>query len=402
MRVCVLTSSYPLKPGDMAGWFVRQQCQAMAEGEGVEVIVLAPGHPDAPACERDGRVEVRRLTYFRPKRLQQLAYGAGIMSNLRSRPVAWLNLVPFLLSLAGGAVRYGRRANLIHAHWGPIGALAVLMRRFHRRPVVLSVRGSDITGSSRLIRRITAWATGHADAVTANTPVSRRKAARHVRDKDLCRYVPNGVFLPDKQELETARAERTDGEFRLVSVGRLVPERRYDLLVAAIGRVRRTNPEVRLTIVGDGPEREALESLVAEHGLGERVTFTGQLPREEVGKHLARADTYVSTTERDNFANAVMEAGAYRLPVVATRVGFPAEAVLDGQTGFLVAQGDEDGLVQALTTLAQDPKRRVEFGRRMRDRIEQLGLTWAKCAARTVELYRAVLAKFATEDFRRE
>jgi glycosyltransferase involved in cell wall biosynthesis len=275
-----------------------------------------------------------------------------------------------------------------------MGALAVLTRPFHRRPVVLSVRGSDILGPGSLVRRVTAWAVRRCDAVIANAPVSHRAAAALRTEAELCRCIPNGLTLPPMEELTAARARRTGGRpVNVVSVGRLVRERRHDLLVRATARIRRTRPAVTLTLVGDGPERAALERLVGQLGLRPAVRLVGQVPHREVSRYLTEADMYVSATEADNFANAVLEGAAHALPVVVTRVGFPAEVVVDGRTGYLVEPGDEEGLYQAMLKLVDDPAQRRGAGLAMRRRVEELGLTWSECAARTLEVYQAVLER---------
>ena len=397
VRVCVLTSSYPLDSHDTSGWFVREQCRHLAANEGVELTVLAPGHAGAPGYERHGRIEIRRMRYFFPAGLQRLAYEPGVLTNLKTHPVAWLNLLPFLAVCYLKTIQYGRKADVIHAHWGPMGALAILARPFHRRPVVLSVRGSDILGTGGLVGRLTAWAVRRSDAVSANTPVSRTAADKFRAGKALCRYIPNGLALPSMAELLATRSRRTDGLVRVVSVGRLVRERRCDLLIRAMARLR-PGRAATLTIVGDGPERSALERLIGELGLDGCVTLVGRVLRQDVGRYHAESDIYVSATETDNFANALMEAAAHALPVVATRVGFPAEVVVDGETGYLVEPGDENGLSEAMRKAVDDPVWRREAGLRMRRRVEDLGLTWEACAARTVELYRDVLREAGRKD----
>jgi glycosyltransferase involved in cell wall biosynthesis len=392
VRVCVLTSSYPLHANDMSGWFVEEQCRHIAEDEGVELTILAPGHPGAPDHERLGPLDIRRLSYFFPASLQRLAYGTGVLSNLRSRPLAWLNLVPFMLVFSLETIRVGRKADLIHAHWGPMGALAVFTRPFHRRPVVVSVRGSDIMGGVSLVRRVTAWALRRADGVSANTPVAYETVVKLSANPSLCRYIPNGLMLPDMDELSAARRRRTQDDVKIVSAGRLVRERRYDVLIRAMARIRALRPTVSLTVVGDGPELRTLKHLAETLSLGDGVRFIGQVSRRDVSRFLAEADIYVSATEADNFANAVLEGAAHALPVVATRVGFPADVVLDGQTGYLVEPGDEEALSEAVLKLVDDPQGRREAGLRMRRRIEEFGLSWRECAARSVELYRVALA----------
>jgi glycosyltransferase involved in cell wall biosynthesis len=274
-----------------------------------------------------------------------------------------------------------------------VGTLAVLTKHLHGRPIVVSVRGSDILGPNAFIRRLTAWTIARSDAVSGNTPVSHRAASAFCRAQTPCRYIPNGVYLPNWQELTTTRDGRTDHEVRIVCVGRLVRERRQDLLIRAMAQLLAVNKDTRLILLGDGPERPGLEALSRELDLAEKVRFVGRVPRPAVRRYLSHADIYASPTASENFANAVLEAAAHGLPVVATRVGFPAEVVQDGRTGALVEPGDAGALTRALAALLESPEKRLRAGRRMRQRLENLGLTWSDCAAKTIALYRKTCEK---------
>ena len=397
MHVCVLTTSYPQWEGDMGGHFVASLARHLSKQGDMEVTVLCPASPGAVGLERSGKLEVRRVRYFYPQRLQKLAYGAGIPWNLRRSFIAWVN-IPFLLSaFAWNLLRFAPRCDVIHAHWGVLGALGIALRWIHRRPIVLTVHGSDLRSRIAPIRWITRWAIRNADAVT--TP-SRQfwGDCCQVRGTDRsCCFLPNGVDAPGMDELERQRHKRRPprDEVSIVSVGRLVAERRHDVLIRTFARIREQFPSVRLTLVGEGPQRRSLEQLVEELGLAEAVRFTGLVPTSEVARYLVSADLYVSATSVDNFGTAVVEAAAHALPVVTTRVGFPAELVQEGVGGFVVPAEDEDALVDAMCKALEDPEQLRQMGLKMRKRVEELDLTWNKSAERTIEIYRKVILNSA-------
>jgi len=392
MRVCFVTTSYPQWVGDMAGHFVQSLARHLAAEQNTTVTVLCPASPHAAGAEGCGALRVRRLRYFRPDRLQKLAGGDGIPWNLRHSLTAWANVPPFLGVFFRELCRLGGKAEIIHAHWGVLGALAVFTRPLHGCGVVLTVHGSDLRSSLAPIRWMTRWAIRRADAVM--TP-SRQfwEDCRRVRGTARrCYFLPNGIEAPSEQELKQARQARpqsTAERMNIISVGRLVAARRHDILIRAFARVRGRYPAARLTLVGDGPRRKALADLVAQLGLQEAVSMPGRVATFEVSRYLLAADLYVSPTSIDNFGTAVVEAAAHALPVVTTRVGFPAELVPEPDGGFVVEPEDEDALTEAMFKVLQSDRRR-EMGLRMRRRVEELGLTWPKCAARTAEIYRRV------------
>ncbi len=323
MHVCVLTTSYPQWEGDMGGHFVESLARHLSKQPDLEVTVLCPASPLSGKVERSGKLEVRRVRYFYPQRLQKLAYGAGIPWNLRHSFIAWVNIPFLLLAFAWNLLRFAPRCDVIHAHWGVLGALGIALRWIHRRPIVLTVHGSDLRSRIAPIRWITCWAIRNADAVTTPSPDFADVCSRIRRSAGRCYFIAHGVSFPTRDELDRARSLRksASGLGRIVTVGRLIEERRHDLLIRALGQVRERFPSVGLTIVGDGPRRETLIALVRELGLTDVVRFAGQVAVDEVSEYLLSADLYVSPSTVDTFGLACVEAAAHGSPLVVTRGG---------------------------------------------------------------------------------
>jgi glycosyltransferase involved in cell wall biosynthesis len=143
----------------------------------------------------------------------------------------------------------------------------------------------------------------------------------------------------------------------LVFVGRLAPVKGIRILLEAMGRVA---APVRLTIVGDGPDRAHLERAAAP--LGDAVRFTGYLSQAEVAATLTRAHVVVLPSLAEGVPVMLMEAMAARLPVIATQVAGTAELVEDGVSGRLVPPGDAVSLAAAIDALAVDEGRRQRMG----------------------------------------
>ena len=154
---------------------------------------------------------------------------------------------------------------------------------------------------------------------------------------------------------------------RLLFVGRLAPVKGLRILLEALAQARESRPDLALTIVGDGPDRAALETLAAP--MGAAVTFTGSLSQEGVAARLGASDALVLPSFAEGVPVVLMEAMAAGLPVVATRVAGVPELVEDKASGHLVAPGDTAALTAALLALADDPDRRARMGRAGRARV---------------------------------
>ena len=151
--------------------------------------------------------------------------------------------------------------------------------------------------------------------------------------------------------------------FRVLCVGRLVPEKGQAILIEAIAELCHRGLPIRLTVVGDGPSRQALEALATQRGLDGQVTFTGALGEEEVIARYQDSDALCVPSFAEGLPVVLMEAMALGLPVVTTRISGIAELVEDGTSGFVVPPGRIDLMADALSRLATDPRHRLEMGR---------------------------------------
>jgi len=193
-------------------------------------------------------------------------------------------------------------------------------------------------------------------------------------DPDRVTVIHNGLDI-DRFDRDAARmptsaipSGRGDGPV-VVLVGNMKhPVKGHGEMLRAASAVLRTLPQVRFLFIGDGALRPQLERQVHEMGIDHAVTFAGK--RTDVPALLARCHIAVSASHSEGLSNAVMEAMASRLPVVATSVGGNIELVRDGRTGFLVRRGDPVDLAQRLVELARHPALARRLGLAGRRRVE--------------------------------
>lgn len=161
----------------------------------------------------------------------------------------------------------------------------------------------------------------------------------------------------------------------VVAVGRLVPVKRFDLLIAAAAQAREKIPELRLRILGEGYERDALERLVEELDARSWVELPGRVDDDELVDAYRQAWLVASTSLREGWGMTLTEAAACGTPAVATRITGHADAVIDGRTGLLV---DDVEVATALVELLDDPARRAAMGAAALRRAAEL--TWERTA----------------------
>ena len=332
MRVLVLTTSYPRGREDTAGRFVADAVEHV-QAAGVDVEVVSPAS----------------FRHF------GLAYGHGIVGNIRARPWRLLLVPAFLWSFRRAAASH--ECDLVHAHWLAAAAVAVTLRK----PFVVQVWGTDVELARWvpwLVRPVLRRARLVLAASHALAEAAQSLGAREVR------IVPSGVVIP-------ASVGRPEEPPHVLYVGRLSVEKGVlELAEAAAG--------LPLRVVGDGPLRA-------------QVPSEGFVAPDELGPWFERAAVVAAPSRREGYGVAAREAMAWGRPVVASAVGGLLDAVEDGVTGLLVPPGDVGSLRTALERLLGDAELRARLGAAARDKA-QLEFSFAVATDALLAVYEEALA----------
>jgi len=335
VKVTVLTTSYPRTREDVAGRFVADAVEHVRR-RGVEVEVVSP------------------LDF----RHHGIAYGSGIVGNLRRRPARALLLPLMLRGLRRAAWRASRDSDLVHAHWLPLGWVAMRLER----PFVVQLWGTDVELARRapwLARRILRRARLTLCASNALADAARELGAQEVR------VIGSGVELPPSVGEEAKPPE-------VLYAGRLSAEKGIlDLLAAA-------DNGMKLTIAGDGPLRERVPDAL------------GFVTHDQLGPLYQRAAVVAVPSHREGFGVVCAEAMAHGRPVVAGAVGGLLDLVVHEETGLLVPPRDVQALREALHRLLADEKLRARLGANARRRAEET-LSWDRVTDRTLAAYEEAL-----------
>jgi glycosyltransferase involved in cell wall biosynthesis len=338
VRVVVLTTSYPRHADDTAGRFVADAVERV-RAAGVKVEVVSPAS----------------FRHF------GIAYGHGVMANLRRHPWRWALVPSFLASYGRAARRAAADADLVHAHWLPSGLVAIATGK----PFAVQLWGSDLElarRAPRLARRILRRARVVIAPSSALAEDARTIGAGEVA------VIPSGVDLAAEVGEEAEPPE-------VLYAGRLSPEKGVlELVEAARG--------MNLVVAGDGPLRDRVPQA------------RGFVPPEELGRLYSRAAVVACPSHREGFGVACLEAMAHGRPVVASAVGGLLDLVVDGETGIHVPPGDVPALRAALERLLGDRELRRRMGEAGRRRAAE-GFSWDAVTRETVELYARYAGKNA-------
>lgn len=272
----------------------------------------------------------------------------------------------------------------------PAGVMSYVLKMIYGLPFLVSLQGPDVPGFEArynylypflkpLLRQV--WS--QASVVTAISREHRALAHKTIPQLDIP-IIPNGVDIDAFSP--SVRSRSCTLPVNIVCVGRLIERKGQHHLVRAFAALcaRGNNPPVTLTLVGTGDAEAALQRLVTDLGLADKVCFTGFVSREDMPAIYRQADIFVLPSQNEGMSIALLEAMASGLPVVVSDTGGTAELVSDGENGYVVPWADVPALTDVLARLVRD----VELRQRMGDLNRQIAgrFSWSAMARAYLDL----------------
>lgn len=277
-----------------------------------------------------------------------------------------------------------QQPGIVHTHSGKAGLLGRLAARVAKVPLILHTihgpsfgpfQGPLANLAFRTAERLAARCTDH--FVVVAQAMARQYLAAGIGHPGQYTRILSGFdldpFLSAGKDREPTRARLGFGPEDLVvgTIARLVPLKGHEELLEAAPQLVRDNPRLRFLLVGDGPLRAALESVIASRGLQRHVVFTGLVPPSEIPALVGSMDVLVHLSRREGLPRALPQALAAGRPVVAYDCDGANEVCLNGRTGYLIQPGNVSALRERLRLLARDPGLRDQLGRQGREMVRE-------------------------------
>lgn len=334
MRIAIVGRGVPLPGTNNPGIFEFDQAKALAAA-GQDVVYLA--------------VDLRSL-----RRKRRFGVTHGELDGVPWHNISWpVGAVPMglLCRIGGIAARHlfrkvfrdQARPDVIHAHFGDIGCMAAYVAREEHIPLVVTEHFSAMNNAACDPALVKYAKVGYeaADRVIAVSSILAESIRKKTGIK--CCVVPNVISTAD-----FSTVSRRDHEgFGYVVTGSLIERKRQTAVLRAFAAVHARHRDAFLGVIGDGPDRRALEETAKELGIAENVRFYGNLSRSEIARAYTGCDCFVLPSALETFGVVYAEALAAGLPVIATRCGGPEDFVTE-QNGLLIDVDDPAQLERAM------------------------------------------------------
>lgn len=355
MRILVL--NYELPPvGGGGGMAAKQLSQGFVE-QGHQVDYVTSYHPELQKKETIDGINVHRVRVGR--------------RNKRSASAHSMLLYPITGAVYCMYLCLKREYDLINTHFAiPTGPVGFLISSLFDIPNILSLHGADIHDPTRTsphekwyFKKTVELVINNADYVVAQSSDTKENTNNFYSiSKDI-----SIIQLPYEQhEFESVSREYlglNPKKLYLVSIGRLVKKKGFDILIEAFGTLNNNN--VELLIIGDGPKKEELRQLSIKLDVSDRVHFLGYVPEDEKFQYLSNSDIYVLPSRHEPFGIVLQEAMQVGLPIVATDNGGHTDFIRHNENGFLFSSNDSDSLKNSIKRMINSNKKRFSEKNKM-------------------------------------
>jgi len=398
MKVLVLSHLYPSTFNPVHGVFVAEQVAAL-RNRGLELKVVSPvpwspfpinhltsrwqAYSDIPTHESRSGVSVSYPRYLTlPGSFLFASSGWRMYYGIRKLVARIYDEFPF---------------DLIQAHVAlPDGFAAAELRQEYQVPLVVTIHGQDLQvtlNRSAACAKALASVFRQADRVNVVSTKLQKIAQSRIGFHNKIVVIGNGVTIAKLKPEANRSNPALHRDVSILSVSNLIRSKGIDLNLKAIAALADKHPRLRYTVIGDGPEMSLLVKLACDLNIQNRVAFLGRLSHEQVMDYMAATDVFCLPSWCEGFGVVYIEAMAHKKPVIACKGEGIEDAIIDGETGFLVEPKSVQKLVNVLEYVLDHPVEAALVGEKAH-KLVLSSYTWEKNAAKTVEVYRKALSTY--------
>jgi L-malate glycosyltransferase len=344
-RILIINYEFPPLGG---GGGVASHDLAVEWGKENMVDVLTSAYLDTPLYEKMGDVNVHRVKVW----------------NRKSRDAAsFISMLTYLIFglFKGISLMRKSRYDVINTHFAlPSGPLGWILGALYKVPNILSLHGGDIYDPSKkssphnsiIFRNIVKFILWRASVIVAQSSNTRDNTIKYYNPKKEIKIIPLAFRRPVEEKDPDFSPGAAKDDFVLVTIGRIVKRKSIETMINALAQVK--SKKVKLFIIGDGPERENLQTLIYKRKLQNSIKIIGFVDEKTKYRYLRRADLFIMTSLHEGFGIVFMEAMYCGKPIISANHGGQTDFLTHGTNALLIDVGDVKNCALSIEKLMRD------------------------------------------------
>lgn len=381
----IITPGFPRYKEDYSGIFIKKLADQFAKENHATCVFTPADIDDDKNIDHNLPYQVIRVPYA-PKFLQYLFYrpSGGFPQLIKTRKPIILLLPLALLNLSILIFFKSKKCNVLHCHWIPTLLLCLLPKIFYRKPLFVTIRGSDLklARSNKLIHFISSFLLRFTTKVIAVSKSVEEEAVlqfKHIKGKT--HTIENGISTTKTKK------NQNNNQINLLFVGNLVPEKGIIELMEAFDILIETQKNIQLTLIGDDQTEITDKVSIWKEKHKDKLLVTGMLDNGLVLEHMNQSDIFILPSYSEGRPNAMLEAMGSQLCVIATDLVCIKEIITNNDNGILIPVKNSFAILKALQTLINDNDLRDRLAHNAKEYILKNNLTWENSAKKHLNLY---------------
>ncbi|MDZ4785311.1 MAG: glycosyltransferase family 4 protein [bacterium] len=382
IRICYLTTSYPRFDGDEASIFVERLAEALSQ-KGVHLTVVVPKDRTEPVIEHRLGIEIKRFGY-RLFAKEGLAFGAGIIPNLKRNPFLIFQAPLLFLGMLLKSFFVAQKSDFIIANWIFSAAVAFALSILTGKQYIYIVRGAEINlFKSKVLRFLFAPVINSASSVVCVSAGFVETISKYYPNQNKCKFIPNGITVysvtNDEVNSLASRKGIDTSKKHLLFVGTLIPRKNIDYLFELL--TSKELAEYHLIVCGRLSDQlyvKHLRDKILALNLDSRVKLEGEVSPKEVSAYLEISSAYITASKQEGTPNAVLEAISYGKPVFASDIEAHRELLGDFTKECLFPLDNKEKAALAIKTLILDSANLHQIAKNCQEKLK--GRNWEAAA----------------------
>lgn len=389
MKIISIVTSFPRNDQDiLIPWIIRLIEEFRAEN--IETEIFTSTYCGLGNEIRDG-IKVTRFRYFF-KKWERLSHDMSVPEKLKSNKQYFLVLPFFMFFGTVAAFNYARKNHfdVIHVHFPfPLAIFGIAMKMLSKKPIIVTCHGSEVNMAkkNRFFKTVFKFIMKYADSITVNSLFMKKELVKIIGNREI-KVIPMGSGIGDVENKEFEKEKNKDRK-KILFVGRLIEWKGIKYLIEAFKKLDQEKYE--LHIVGDGPERKALERDSVQ--FPKTIFFHGYLKGEKLDNMYKHADCFVLPSIVDDsgftegLGTVLLEAISFGIPVIGSDVGGIPDIIINFKTGMLVPEKNSQAIAEAVEFLEKNENLRIEILKNAKEHVQE-NFSWKLITSNFRSIYK--------------